>query len=344
MKSTSITSKMQSLCEKSDFTGIVQLSREESVLFEMARGWANRSDRIPNELSTRFAIASGSKGFTAVAVLQLIESGLISLDNRLHDCLDVAFPNSDPGITVRHLLSHTSGMPYYFDEEANPDYEAVWQDTPMYRVKRPSDFLPLFQHLPQDFPPGERFAYNDAGFIVLGLIIEQHSGMTFIDYVTEHVLRRAGMFDSGYFSSDCLPERVATGYIDSEDANWRTNTFAVPIVGAPDGGAYVTARDIAAFWQALRSGRLLNEEWTREMMRPQVKAEAEGPNCYYGLGIWSTKKDDDLRSYYLTGWDPGAAFMSEYFVESDLLLTFISNSNLGFDKTYKKLAGTISPG
>ena len=168
MTASSFALTLERTAENLDFTGVIRLSQGDSVIFEKAKGWANRSDRIPNDAATRLAVASGSKGFTVVAVLRLVEQGLISLDSRLSDCLAIDFPGTDPRVTVRHLLTHTSGMPYYFDEAANPDYEAVWRDRPMYRMLRPMDYLPMFQHEPQVFPPGERFAYNDAAFIVLG--------------------------------------------------------------------------------------------------------------------------------------------------------------------------------
>jgi CubicO group peptidase (beta-lactamase class C family) len=92
---------------------------------------------------------------TLVAVLKLIEMGKLSLNTRLLDCVNVDFPNYAPQITIRHLLTHSSGITSYFEEDVKPDYEAVWKDWPMYNIWEPRDFLPLFQHKGMKFPPGE---------------------------------------------------------------------------------------------------------------------------------------------------------------------------------------------
>ncbi len=314
--------------EMQPFSGVVLIREKGNTIFEYAYGDANRSESIHNTMHTRFAMASGSKIFTAVAIAQLVEKNVITFDTLLKDCLDIKFPHFDPRVTVRHLLTHSSGIPDYFDEEGEADYEELWQNRPMYNMREPKDFLPMFQNEPMKFPPGEKFSYNDAGFIVLGLIIEQQTGMSFIDYVEKNVLARADMSDSGYFAVDRLPDRAAYSYIEDEaDGSWRTNTFAVPVVGAPDGGAYTTAPDMAYFWSALFDHSLLSREITEELLRPHIEAKSEGDNLWYGLGIWMKKKDDKISSYYVTGWDPGVAMISEIIPDRGLLITVLGNSN-----------------
>ena len=109
------------------FSGVVRVELGERVLFEEARGLANRSDSLLNEVHTRFQMASGCKLFTAVAICQLVEEGRLSLDTRLGECLSEDFPRFDPAVTIRHLLTHTSGVPDYFDEAGGADYEALWR-------------------------------------------------------------------------------------------------------------------------------------------------------------------------------------------------------------------------
>jgi CubicO group peptidase (beta-lactamase class C family) len=314
--------------EKQPFSGVVLIREEGNTIFEYAYGNANRSESIHNTMRTRFAIASGSKIFTAVAIAQLVEKDVITFDTLLKDCLDIKFPHFDPDITVRHLLTHSSGIPDYFDEEGGADYEELWQNRPMYTMREPKDFLPMFKNEKMKFPPGEKFSYNGAGFIVLGLIVEHHSGMSFIDYVEKNVLVRADMTDSGYFAFDRLPDRTAYSYIENEsDGSWRSNIFAVPVIGAPDGGAYTTAPDMANFWSALFDYRLVSREITEELLRPQIAAKSEGKNRRYGLGVWITMKNEKTSSYYVTGWDPGVAMISEVFPDRGLLITVIGNSN-----------------
>ena len=181
------------------------------MLFARSYGYAVRSERIPNRLDTRFQTASGSKIFTAVAICQLIESGRLALDTHIQDCLPVAFPLFDPGITVRHLLTHNSGITSYFEEDIDPDYEALWQQVPVYRMRTPSDFLPLLENRPMKFRPGERFEYNDGGFVLLGAIVEQVSGMPFREYIQEQTFRKAHMVEFGLFHGRLLTAAHSLG-------------------------------------------------------------------------------------------------------------------------------------
>ena len=324
------------------FSGVISISAGNETIFEKALGLADGANERPNTPETKFAVASGSKILTATAICRLVEQGKLSFDTKLRDCLDVEFPNFDPDVTVHHLLSHTSGIADYFDEEIDDDYEALWRERPMYRMRRPKDFLPMFQNGGMKFSPGERFGYSDGGFVVLGMIVEQQSGMSFIDYVTREVLARCDMADSGYFATDRLPANTAIHYIEDKDTGeWRTNVFAVPIVGAPDGGAYVTAPDLVRFWTALLSGKLLSPEIVKTMLTAKVAAKSEGPGLHYGYGIWMKAESDNVTSYYITGWDPGVAMVSEWFPARRTLLTILGNTNAGVFPMYRALLKSL---
>jgi CubicO group peptidase (beta-lactamase class C family) len=327
--------------EPEPFSGVVQISRAGRVLFEAAYGLAIRSESIPNRIDTRFQTASGCKVFTSTAILQLIEQGRIKPETPVASCLDAEFPNFDPGITIHHLLTHTSGITSYFEEDANPDYEALWQDTPMYRIRKPADFLPLFQNKPMKFRPGERFDYNDGGYVLLGLVIETVSGLSFTEYIEKHVFAPAGMDDSGYFPTDLLPERTAYAYIRNDDETWRTNFFAVPIVGAPDGGAYTTAPDMARFWRALKCGVLLRAPASAAIVKPQVATSLESPYSHYGYGVWLDKPGGSVRKYFVVGSDPGVALHSAVYPENDITLTLIGNTGGALWPLYRRIVSVV---
>jgi CubicO group peptidase (beta-lactamase class C family) len=210
------------------FSGAILFGTESETKFEQSYGFANRSEKIKNTTNTRFGIASGCKIFTAIAICQLVEKGLLEFGTLFSD-LGININQIDPRITVHHLLTHTSGLPDYFDEEFMADYESLWKTIPMYSMTSLKCFLPMFQDRAMNFDPGTRFSYNNAGFIVLGLIVEKLTGLSFNDYVQEHIFQVCGMSDSGYFRMDQLPERTATGYVGSED-NWKTNIYSIPIV------------------------------------------------------------------------------------------------------------------
>lgn len=317
-----------------DFSGVIAVARGGDVVAHRLRGYANRADAIPNALDTRFAIASGSKLFTAVAICQLVDAGRLTLDTRLRTFTTEG--GLDERITVRHLLTHTSGIASYFDED--DEYGQVWHDVPMYRMRRPHDYLPLFVDKPAVFAPGERFEYNDAGFVLLGLIVEELTGRPFADHVRDSVFAPAGMTDSGYFESDRLPARTAQGYLD----DGRTNVFEVPVVGGGDGGAYVTAPDLARFWVTLTAGNLLSPAMTRELLAPATATGDDAPHSHYGLGVW---KAGDAWSF-VEGGDPGACMISGYFPGAergdDLTMTVIANIETPLWKAFKALPAVAS--
>lgn len=308
------------------FTGVVRVSAGGETLVHRAWGYRNRAERLPCETDTRFAIASGSKTFTAVAVCRLIDRGLISLDDSVRDCLSEELPGIDAGVTIRRLLTHTSGIADYFDEEEADDFEALWRDRPACTVRTPRDVFEMFRGKGMKLRPGERFSYSNAGFVLLGLVIEEKAGSPFASFVEESVFGPAGMTDSGYFAMDALPERAALGYIVEEEG-WRTNIYSVPAVGQPDGGAYTTAPDMERFWDALLGGELLSGALTAELLGPLTGASIERPTAGYGLGIWTEDLGDGLMLRYASGSDPGAGFNSGFAGDGRTRVTVIRNSD-----------------
>jgi len=322
----------------SPFSGVVLVQAQGEAVFAKGYGWANRAEAMPNTINTRFAMASGCKTFTSVAVCQLVDQGLLAFETRLKDCLEIAFPAFDPQITVHHLLTHSAGIPDYFDEEVMNDYAALWHERPIYTMRTPHDFLPMFQHEPMKFAPGERFAYSNAGFIVLGLIVEQQTGMPFPAYVETQIFAPCGMADSGYFALDQLPARTAYGYIENTaDQTWRTNIYAVPIVGGPDGGAFATAPDMSKFWTALFDSQLVSHAITERMLTPHMAATSMGTETYYGYGVWMTKQESAVCSYYALGGDPGVRFLSAVHPEPGLVITVIGNTDKAIWPLYKAI-------
>ncbi len=332
---------IRSVSDQEPFSGSIYLTQGAKVLFAQGYAYAVRAERIRNRVDTRFQVASGSKIFTSIAICQLVEHGLLSLDTRLVELLPIDFPNFDPGISVRHLLTHSSGITSYFEEDVYPDYEALWRNVPVYNLRRPLDFLPLFQGKPMKFKPGERFEYNDGGFVLLGAIVEQVSGVSFSEYVQKNIFRRAHMVDAGYFASNQLPPRTALSYIHDSSGNWRSNIFAVPIVGGGDGGAYTSCLDWYQFWGALRTHKLLGEAMTSEFLRPQLPTGDTPPYTHYGLGVWINQVDEQLAMFFVEGGDPGVAMRSAWFPAQDILLTVLGNTEGVVWKAFKGIQSLL---
>ncbi len=184
-----------------NYSGVVSLRRgspeKREILFEEAFGYADIPNQRPNKLSTRFGTASAGKALVAVGILSLVEEGAISLETPLKDIAtrDGGFDlgTIPPEVTIRDLLTHTSGIGDYFDEETMEDYAELWHDFPNYRIRSSRDLLPLINTKTPAFPRGQRFAYNNAGFVILDLVIETLTGEVFDRYLARKVLAPASL-------------------------------------------------------------------------------------------------------------------------------------------------------
>ena len=322
---TALEDAIASQHERQPFSGVISVRQGGQTVFARAYGYANLAEQVPNTVETRFGIASGGKTFTSVAVCQLVERGLATFDTPLRDCTGGLLPRFDPGVTLHHLLTHSSGIPDYFDESVQDDYEALWRERPMYSFRRPADFLPLFADMPMQFKPGERWAYNNSGFIVLGLVVEHLSGMPFADYIEKNIFQPCGMNASGYFALDQLPGGTALGYIATGDGGWRTNIYAIPVIGGGDGGAFTSAPDLARFWDALLGYKLLSQPTVAQMLTPHWRMP-DREDTHYGYGLWLKQRPGDSLAYYMLGGDPGVVFYSGCYPAAGVQFTLLANT------------------
>ena len=315
--------EVDSIAAESGFSGVVSVDRGAIVEFAKAYGWAHRGYRIANALDTRFAIASGTKGLTALAVVNLIEQGALRLSTTARSILGGDLPLIDDGVTVEHLLAHRSGIGDYIDEEAGFDVAEYAMSVPVHQLATTEQYLAVLGGHPTKFTPDERFSYCNSGYVVLALIAERVSGVPFQEFVRERVCAPAGMHDTEFLRSDELPERTAIGYL-SVNGVWRTNVFHLPVRGSGDGGIYSTAADFGLFWQALFAGKIVSSSWVAEMVRPRSDVPAESKR--YGLGFWLRETGD---SVLLEGYDAGVSFQSVHNPASTITHTVISNTSEG---------------
>lgn len=305
-----------------DFRGIIQIWQDGDLAYEHIHGYRDLPNAIPIDQSTKFASASAGKIFVAVAILQLVEQQKINLQQTLGELLPELTQGAiDPSITVEQLLTHTSGIPDYFDETTMEDYEALWLDFPNYKIRHNHDLIPLFINKPMMYSPGERFQYNNTGFVVLAMIIEKISEIPFDQYLKINVFDPCGMTNTGYYALDQLPANTANHYILQEsDQSYKTNIYSVDVKGTGAGGAFISVVDIASFWHYLLTHTLLSKEMTRLMMQPHTEAE----DIYYGYGVW-IRKDMDHYLPSFQGYDPGVSFFSEYHPTHDTVSILVSN-------------------
>ena len=308
------------------FRGNILIVRKGAVLYESSSGFADLANEIPNTMDTRFATASVGKTFVAVGILQLVERGLIKLGDTLGTLLDIDLKQIDPDVTVEQLLNHTSGVPDYFDETVMDDYEDLWKDYPCSKIRSNNDMFPLFIDKPMMYPRGEKFQYNNTGFILLAAIIEKISGMDFDAYLKKNIFDICGMDSTGYFEMDKLPSKCAHNYIYCEKTNdYRTNIFSVGAKGTGDGGAFVTAGDLVRFWQGLIGHKLISEDTFKKMISKQSGDGSDPEEGYYGYGVWIIDNPQGNDLAYMQGCDPGVSAIAEYNPDNEQISIALSN-------------------
>lgn len=312
------------------FCGVISARRGDDVLGEWAVGLANRTAGAPNTPATRFGLASGTKTFTAVATLSLIGDGLLRQDSPAREILQDDLPLIADDVTIDHLLSHTSGIGDYLDEEVDA---LAPLSVPVQSLDSTPAYLPMLEGFPTKFRAGERFSYCNGGYVVLAIIAERVSGTPFADLVRARVFEPAGMTSTGFPRSDLLPPGTATGYKD----DGRTNVFELPVVGSGDGGAHSTVGDLHRFWPALLAGRIIAPSLVA-LLTERVTADA-GDDLGYGRGVWLDGED-----LVISGGDHGVVAVSRHHPPTATTVTGLANVEVPTFVRVRELMGAIRVG
>jgi len=294
-----------------DFSGVLTAHRDGVLVEGWALGLADRSLAVPNTFETRFGLASITKTFTAAAVLSLVADGTITLDTTARSILGADLPLIADDVTIDQLLTHRSGIGDYLDEEID---DLAPLPIPVQQLDSVEAYVPLVDGFETAFPAGERFAYCNGGFVVLGILAERASGIPYGELITRRVFEPAGMTSADLARSDAPEPHTATGYRD----DGTTNVFHLPVVGVGDGGAHAASADLDAFWRALYDGRLLPERLVAAMVEEVTEDAEDGRG--YGRGVWI---DGDLVS--MAGGDHGVSALSSYDPVTRITVTALAN-------------------
>jgi CubicO group peptidase (beta-lactamase class C family) len=261
------------------FSGVVLVAKDGKPIYKKAYGLASMGFNVANRVDTKFNIGSMNKMFTAVAIMQLVEQGKLSLNEPIVKYLP-DYPNNAVAskVTIHHLLSHTSGLGDYFGEK----FEMVKA-----KLKRIQDYFPLFVDAPLLFELGQKFGYSNAGYVVLGAVIEKASGRDYFDYVREHVYKPARMVNSDSYEIDRDILDLAVGYTRNDLSGRpvlggvrRNNLFVLPVKGSPAGGGYSTVDDLLSFDRALRQHKLLSSKSSDIIITGRVAMSADTKYAY----------------------------------------------------------------
>ena len=257
------------LLQNDQFSGTILISQRDQPILKKAWGVANREKKIRNTVDTQFCIGSMNKMFTAIAVLQLVQVGKLSLDSTLANYWP-DYPNQELAsrATIRQLLNHTAGTGDIF----TPEYEAH-----RLQIRSLGDYVKLFGNRPLRFEPGSKFEYSNYGYILLGRLVEIMSGEDYQEYVSKHIYSPAGMTHT-----DSRPEAEqvsgrAVGYTHGR-GGLQPNSPTLPWSGTSAGGGYSTVGDLSRFAAALRNGKLLDLKLVTEAVSDQSRTG-------YGFGF-----------------------------------------------------------
>jgi D-alanyl-D-alanine carboxypeptidase len=284
------------MAKQDAFAGVLLVARGDKVLLQRAWGLADRAAGTPVTLDTKFRLGSMNKMFTAVATLQLVQAGKLSLDGNVGQYLP-GYPNPDIAkVTIRQLLTHAGGTGDIF----GPEF-----DRHRLSLKTHDDYVRLYGARGPDHPPGKEYRYSNYGFVLLGDIIEHVSGQSYYDYVNQHVFAPAGMRNSGSLPEDVVVPGRAQAYTRNDgDTAWITAADTLPYRGTAAGGGYSTAGDLLKFAHALQSGKLLPPAVLAEATRKQTPVYGYGFNVadeqgvpVYGHGGGAQGMNGELRIF-----------------------------------------------
>ncbi len=333
-KIVEITDFVGTLASKDEFSGAVLIAKDGVPILKQAYGLANRSFDAPNRVDTKFNLGSMNKMFTAVAILQLVEKGELRLDGKIIEYVpDYANKDIANRVTIHHLLTHTSGLGHYWTDE----FERTSKD----RFRDVSDYLPLFVAAPLQFEPGARFSYSNAGFMVLGLIIERVTGQSYFDYVRENIYKPCGMVNTDAYEVDYVAPNLAMGYTRvgaRSDGTLKNNLFTHVVKGGPAGGGYSTVEDLLNFSNALLSHKLLSFEMTNLLLEGKV---TRTQNVKYAYGF----EERIVENHRLVGHSGGAEGICgnlDIYLDQGYTVAVLANMDGVCMPVYGFIRGTLS--
>ncbi|WP_226647732.1 serine hydrolase domain-containing protein [Microbulbifer variabilis] len=298
---------------KADEPGVsVIVSRKGKVLYRGARGLANLEHNIPLTADSVFRLGSITKQFTAAAIMILQEQGKLSIRDNIHKYVP-DFPTEDNDVTIENLLTHTSGIANYTDDEELFAKEIQVPTTI-------DDMLVRFSKHPMQFKTGEEMRYSNTGYVLLGKIIEVASGQSYADFIEENIFKKLGMQSSYYGSSKIIPNR-ANGY--DLTPNGVVNAMYIDMMWPHAAGALLsTVSDLNVWFSALREGRLISKKSYKMMTEPFKLNDGSISSYGYGLGVRKFNKYDIIAH---GGGIPGFVTDAFYVPSEDLYVAVLSN-------------------
>lgn len=288
--------------------------KEGKTLYRGAIGMANIELEVKAKPEHVFRIGSITKQFTAVAILQLEEQGKLSITDPITKYIP-DYPTQGRTIRIEHLLTHTSGIKSYTNM---PEFEQMFR-----KDLTPMEIVAFFQDQPMEFEPGEKFNYNNSGYILLGVIIEKVSGMPYADYIQKNIFEPVGLKHSYYDSyAQIIPMRAA-GYQGDQD-NYINAAYLSTTLPYAAGSLLSNVDDLYKWIQAVHAYKLVSEKSLEKAFTPYTLKD--GSNTGYAYG-WSIDEMYGQKVIEHGGGIPGFLTASMYLPKDNVFVAVFSNCN-----------------
>ena len=325
-----ITDVIQRICERDVFSGTVLIARGDELLLTHACGEASKRFHVPNNIETKFNLGSMNKMFTATAVTQLVEKGLLSFQDTIDKHVDESWLPKEitSKITVHHLLTHTSGLGSYFNETYMKGSKGLY--------RKVNDFKPLLKGEKPAFEPGKRFRYSNTGMLLLGVVIESVTGQSYFDYIRKNIYEPAGMKNSDSYEMDYPVENLAIGYSPDLKSKygWQNNLFKHVIKGGPAGGGFSTVGDLHRFALAFQAGKLVSVDSLKTILK-----DHSGENYGYGFGIAEGPSGKVVGH---GGGFPGINGKLDIYLDKGYIVAVLSNYDNGANPVAQKISQLLA--
>ena len=329
-KSADISNSLDDIITSNKYRGTVYVKIGNALEYIGTNGFSDKDKHTKNSTDTCFRIASLTKQFTAVAVMQLVEDGKISLD----DTIDKYFPSYKYGkkITVKNLLTMTSGIKDYINKDGNTDTEAYTESQIDFKVSKKNsakenkkEIMDWIFDQKLNFEPDEKYMYSNSAYFLLGDIIEQVSKTSYESYVEKNILKPTGMMNTGFESTD----KLAVGYQDIYDNAWTL----YPGVGYSATGLISNVPDLLKWIDALCTNKLISEGTFDEMTTPYKG------NYGYGFVV---SKDNDIISHTgkIDKYNAAISFTKD---ENQIFIALSNYSNSSPINLFNNIQKTLAP-
>ncbi len=317
--------------------GSVLIAEKGNVVYKKAFGFADMEWNVPNEIGTKYNVASVTKQFVAMLVLQQMEKGTLRLDGKISDYLH-DYPKANGNkITIHYLLNHTSGIPNYTDL---PSFDGVISRT---AYPSPQAMLSVFSDSTLQFEPGLKYSYNNSAYFLLGIILEKTSGKKFEDLLHEDILEPLHMKNTGLDDQYTLLPKRALGYTRGILTNTHAGIWDRSSLYTA-GGIYSTVEDLFLWDQALYTDKLLKDEYRKLLFTPSITIDSV---TSYGYG-WSMKRvptkiaHDSVTVVYHTGTITGFNALIYRVPEKQQTFIFLNNMLVGRERLIAMALGCMN--